>query len=165
MAKATAYDFTTEGFKFGDFTKTYADFNKFAADCSKLFVNGKAPSFDFEAAFSSQRKNVEALTAANQVAFQGAQAVFRRQVELVREAFDKFGSVSKDFTAPGSAEEKLVKQAELGKAAFESALANAREIGELVQKTSEDAMELISKRVAANFDEVKAALKPKAVKN
>ena len=165
MAKASAYDFTTEGFKFGDFTKTYADFNKFAADYSKLFVNGKAPSFDFEAAFSSQRKNVEALTAANQVAFQGAQAVFRRQVELVREAFDKFGSVSKDFTAPGSAEEKLAKQAELGKAAFESALANAREIGELVQKTSEDAMELISKRVAANFDEVKAALKPKAAKN
>jgi phasin family protein len=165
MAKATAYDYTSEGFKFGDFTKAYSDFNKIAADYSKLFANGKAPAFDFEAAFSSQRKNVEALTAANQLAFQGAQAVFRRQVEIVREAFDKFGSVSKDFAAPGSAEEKLAKQAELGKAAFESALANAREIGELVQKTSEDAMELISKRVAANFDEVKAALKPKAVKN
>ena len=79
MAKATAYDYAAEGFKFGDFTKAYSDFNKFAADYSKLFVNGKAPSFDFEAAFSSQRKNVEALTAANQVAFQGAQAVFRRQ--------------------------------------------------------------------------------------
>jgi hypothetical protein len=34
-----------------------------------------------------------------------------------------------------------------------------------VQKTSEDAIEVISKRVAANFDEVKAALKTKAVKN
>jgi phasin family protein len=165
MAKATASDFTTDSFKFGDFTKTYADFNKFAADYSKMFANGKAPSFDFEAAFASQRKNVEALTAANQLAFQGAQAVFRRQVELVREAFDKFGAVSKDFVAPGSAEEKLAKQAELSKVAFESALANAREIGELVQKTSEDAIEVISKRVAANFDEVKAALKNKAVKN
>jgi phasin family protein len=128
-------------------------------------VNGKAPTFDFEAAFSSQRKNVEALTAANQLAFQGAQAVFRRQVELVREAFDSFGSVSKEITAPGSAEEKLLKQAEFGKAAFESALANAREIGELVQKTSEDTIELLSKRVAANFDEVKAALKTKPTKN
>lgn len=165
MAKATASDYTAEGFKFGDFTKAYSDFNKIAADYSKLFVNGKAPSFDFEAAFSSQRKNVEALTAANQIAFQGVQALFRRQVELAREAFDSFGSVSKEFSAPGSAEEKLVKQAEFGKAAFESALANAREIGELVQKTSEDAMELISKRVAANFDEVKAALKTKPVKN
>jgi len=165
MAKANAYEFTTEAFKFGDFTKAYADFNKFAADYSKMFANGKAPSFDFETAFSSQRKNVEALTAANQLAFQGAQAVFRRQVELVREAFDKFGTVSKDFVAPGNPEEKLAKQAELGKAAFESALANAREIGELVQKTSEDAMQVISKRVAANFDEVKAALKTKAVKN
>ncbi|HEY7688613.1 MAG TPA: TIGR01841 family phasin [Dongiaceae bacterium] len=164
MAKATAYD-AAESFKFGDFTKAYTDFNKFASDYSKLFVNGKAPTFDFEAAFSSQRKNVEALTAANQLAFQGAQAVFRRQVELVREAFDSFGSVSKEFTAPGSTEEKLVKQAEFGKAAFESALANAREIGELVQKTSEDAIELISKRVAANFDEVKAALKTKPTKN
>jgi phasin family protein len=165
MAKATAFDFTADTFKFGDFTKAYADFNKIAADYSKLFVNGKAPSFDFEAAISSQRKNVEALTAANQVAFQGAQAVFRRQVELVREAFDKFGSVSKEFTTPGSAEDKLAKQAELGKVAFESAVANARELGDLVQKASDDAFEVISKRVAANFDEMKSALKSKVAKS
>ena len=161
MAKASAYDFASEGFKFGDFTKTYADFNKFAADYSKMFANGKAPSFDFEAAFSSQRKNVEALTAANRVAFEGVQTVLRRQTELAREAIEELSSLSKEFTSAGSAEDKLAKQADAAKAAFETALANTRELAGLVQKAGDEAVSVISKRVVANFDEMKSALQPK----
>jgi phasin family protein len=161
MAKATSPLFETESLKMPDFSKFYADFNKAAADFGKLFVNGKAPIFDFEAAFASQRKNVEALTAANRVAVEGAQAVLRRQAELVREAIEELSAVSKEFTAAGSAEDKLVKQTDLAKSAFETALANVRELAGLVQKTSDEAVSVISKRVVDNFDEVKSALQPK----
>ena len=130
MAKATNPMFDTEAFKVPDFTKFYGDFNKAAADFGKLFVNGKAPMFDFEAAIAAQRKNVEAFTAANRIAVEGTQAVLRRQAELVREAIEELSSVSKEFTAAGSAEDKLLKQAELAKSAFENALANvARALG------------------------------------
>jgi len=161
MAKATNPLFDTEAFKVPDFTKFYGDFNKAAADFGKLFVNGKAPMFDVEAAFAAQRKNVEALTAANRVAVEGAQAVFRRQAELVREAIEELSTVSKEFSAAGSPEDKLLKQTELAKSAFETALANARELAGLVQKTSDEAVSVISKRVVDNFDEMKTALQPK----
>ncbi len=161
MAKATYPTFDVESVKMPDFSKFYGDFNKIAADFGKLFVNGKAPLFDVEAAIAAQRKNVEALTAANQVAFQGAQAVFRRQAELVREAVDEMTKVSKEFTAAGSTEDKLVKQAELAKTAFATALSNIREISGLVQKANDEAVAVISKRVVDNFDEVKSALAPK----
>jgi phasin family protein len=161
MAKATNPMFETEAFKVPDFTKFYGDFNKAAADFGKLFVNGKAPMFDFEAAVAAQRKNVEAFTAANRIAVEGTQAVLRRQAELVREAIEELSSVSKEFTAAGSAEDKLLKQTELAKTAFESALANVRELSGLVQKASDEAVSVISKRVVDNFDEVRTALQPK----
>jgi phasin family protein len=161
MAKATNPMFDTEAFKVPDFAKFYGDFNKAASDFGKLFANGKAPMFDFEAAVAAQRKNVEAFTAANRIAIEGTQAVLRRQAELVREAIEELSSVSKEFTAAGTAEDKFVKQAELAKSAFENALANVRELSGLVQKASDEAVSVISKRVVDNFDEVKTALQPK----
>ncbi|MGE0118101.1 MAG: phasin family protein [Dongiaceae bacterium] len=163
MAKANPSfpSFDTEAFKVPDFSKFYGDFNKAAADFGKLFVNGKAPLFDVEAAIASQRKNVEALTTANRVAVEGVQAVLRRQAELAREAIEELSAASKEFTSAGSAEDKLLKQTELAKSAFETALANIREIAGLVQKTSDEAVSVISKRVVDNFDEVKSALQPK----
>ena len=161
MAKATNPMFDTESFKVPDFAKFYGDFNKAAADFGKLFVNGKT-SFDFEAAIASQRKNVEAFTAANRIAVEGTQAVLRRQAELVREAIEELSSVSKEFTAAGSPEDKFLKQTELAKTAFETAIANVRELSGLVQKASDEAVSVISKRVVDNFDEVKSALQPKA---
>ena len=161
MAKATNPLFDTESLKMPDFSKFYGDFNKAAADFGKMFVNGKAPMFDVEAAIASQRKNVEALTAANRVAVEGAQAVFRRQAELIREAVEELSTASKEFTANGSAEDKFLKQTESAKAAFETALANVRELTGIVQKASDEAVSVISKRVVDNFDEVKSALQPK----
>src|SRR5215475_14990679 len=129
--------------------------------CALPIFNGKAPLFDVEAAIATQRKNVEALTAANRVAFEGVQAVFRRQAELVRESVDELSKASKEFTAASSTEDKLAKQAELAKSAFETALANVRELSEIVQKAGEEAVSVLSKRVVDNFDEVKTALQPK----
>src|SRR5262249_4319601 len=150
-----------ETLKTPDFSRFYTDFNKAAGEFGKFFINGKAPLFDVEAAIASQRKNVEALTMANRVAFEGVQAIMRRQAELVRETVEELSKASKEFTAAGSAEDKLAKQAELAKSAFETALANARELSEIAQKASEEAVSVISKRVVDNFDEVKTALQHK----
>lgn len=160
MAKTTS-TFDPAGMNMPDFSKVYTDFNRTAAEFSKLFVNGKTPHFDVDAAVAAQRKNVEAFTAAGQVAFQGAQAVVRRQFELMREAADEFSKASKDFTTSDAPEAKFAKQAEMGKAAFESAVANMRELGGLVQRTNIEAAEVISKRVADNFDEIKSAFERK----
>jgi phasin family protein len=162
MAKAESALFDVENVKFPDFTRFYADFTKLATDFGKFFVNGKTPLFDVEAAFAAQRKNVEAFAAANRVAFEGAQAVLRRQTELAREAVEDLSSLSKEITAAGSAEDKLIKQADAAKATFETALANVRELAGMVQKASDEAVSVISKRVVANFDEIRSALQPKA---
>jgi hypothetical protein len=97
MAKAQTIE--NEFVKVPDFTQFQAEFSKWAGDFGKYFVNGKAPSFDFDAVFALQRKNVEAFTAANQLAFDGVKAVAQRQAEIARKAFEEFGKVTKELTA------------------------------------------------------------------
>ena len=161
MAKAQTTS-ETETVAFPDFTKTpdfakmQAEFGKWFGDYTKAF-NGKSNVVDFDAIFAAQRKNFEVLTAANQAAFEGVKAVAQRQAEIARKAVEEFGKVAKELAEPASAEEKLVKQAEIAKAGFEQAITNVREITGLVQKSNSEVAELIQGRVAAQIDEVKAA--------
>ena len=156
MAKAQTVE--NEFVKVPDFTQFQAEFNKWAGDFGKYFVNGKAPSFDFDAVFALQRKNVEALTAANQLAFDGVKAVAQRQAEIARKAFEEFGKVTKELTAAGTPEDKFAKHADITKAAFEEGLANLRELVDTLQKSQAEAVNVLSKRVVANIEDVKAAV-------
>jgi phasin family protein len=148
----------TDFVKVPDLSQFQAEFSKWAGDFGKYFANGKAPSFDFDAVFALQRKNVEALTAANQLAFDGVKAVAQRQAEIARKAFEDFGKVTKDLTAASTPVDKFAKQADLTKAAFEDTLANIRELIDTLQKAQSDAVDVLTKRIAANLDEMKAVV-------
>ena len=161
MAKASAGFFDPEFIKVPDFTQFYADFNKSFAEYGKLFGNGKLPGFDVDALITAQRKNVEALTAANQVAFEGVQTIAKRQIEIARKAIEELSQVAKEFTVAGTPEDKLARQTALAKDAFEAAVANLRELSGIAQKANSEAVDLLSKRVVENLDEVKSAFAPK----
>ena len=168
MAKAqTTFENTTTptfpDFTKFDFTKIQADFGKWFGDYSKAFANGKG-FFDIDGVVAAQKKNFEVLTAANQVAFEGVKAVAQRQAEIARKAVEDFSKVAKELAEPTSAEEKLVKQAEITKAGFEQAVSNLREITGLVQKSGEEVADLIQGRFVAQIDEVKAAIAKAAKK-
>jgi len=156
--------FKPDYFKVPDFGQFQADFNRWVGDFSKSFTNGKAPTVDLEGVFAYQRKNFEAFTSANQLAFDGVKAVAQRQAELAREAVEDFSKLAKELSAPASVEEKLVKQAEIAKSAFEQALSTMREMSATLSKSNTQAMEVVSKRVADSFDEVKTAFAKTAKK-
>ena len=100
-------------------------------DFTKIAGQFKMPNFNADALIEAQRKNIEAVTAANRIALEGAQALTQRQVEIVRQAWDESASVLESLTAAGKPEEKLAKQAELAKQALEQGLANLRELSEM----------------------------------
>lgn len=147
-----------------DFTNLQADFGKWFGDYTKNFSNGTAAFFDFEDVVAAQRRNFEALTAANQAALEGVKAVAQRQAEMARKAVEEFGKVAKELAEPASAEEKLVKQAEITKAGFEQAIANVRDLTDLMRKSNTEVAALIQGRFVAQIDEVKVALTKAAKK-
>jgi len=155
MAKTqTAFDYDV--FKMPDFSQLQADYTRMVSEFGKMFANGKMPMVDVDAVTASQRKNIEAVQAANQVAFEGYQAVARRQAEIVREASEELQSLLKEL-AGVSADERIAKQADAVKVLFQNAVANTNELATMVQKANSEAASLINKRVSENLDEVKSA--------
>lgn len=130
----------------------------FDFDLTKLLGDFKVPGVDFESIIASQRKNIEAVTAANQLAVEGLQAVLRRQAEIIRQSIEEASSLVGDLTSPSAPEEKAAKQADLVKSAFEKALANIKELSEMVAKSNSEAAEVLTKRVSESLEEVKSAI-------
>jgi phasin family protein len=123
-------------------------------DATQAFGDFRVPGFDVQAIVESQRKNLEAFTQANQLAAEGVQAVARRQVEIVQQAFADVSGLFREWTQPGAPQERLAKNAEVAKAAFEKSLANARELAELATKANTEAFNVISSRFTESLEEV-----------
>ncbi|HUM93469.1 MAG TPA: phasin family protein [Candidatus Competibacter sp.] len=135
-----------------DFSKF--DFSKY--DMTKMLGDVKIPGFDMEAIMTAQRKNIEALNAANQAAVQGLQAVAQRQAEILSQAMGEVSSIGQQLASAGNAQEMTAKQAELVRKAFEQALANMRELAEMVSKSNTEAFAIINKRVNESLQELKS---------
>jgi phasin family protein len=142
-----------------DFTKMWGNFAIPGVDMTKMFGNFQAPGVDMQALMSSQRKNMEALTQANKLALEGMQAVFKRQAEIIKQSIEESASAGRDMASGStSPQDKVAKQTEITKVAFEKALSNARELSEIVAKANGEAVDLLNKRFAAMLDEFKDAV-------
>jgi phasin family protein len=133
-------------------------------DFSKAFAGFTLPGFDVEAVLASQRKNIEALTQANQLAVEGVQAVARRQAEIAREAIDEASTVLRDIAQPSAPQERVAKNADLLKQGFERSLATAREITLMLTKANTQAFDVVAKRVAEGLEEIRDEAKKRAAK-
>jgi phasin family protein len=122
----------------------------------------KLPGFDVNTVVDIQRRNVEALTAANQTVVQGLHTVARRQGEIARQSVKQFQDLLSVKPSSTSVEETLVKQIDVAKTSYEKTVADARELGDIVAKVGSEAVDILSRRVIASLDEVKAAARPKA---
>ena len=124
-------------------------------DFTKALGDLRVPGLDVDALVAAQRKNLEALTQANQLAVEGVQAVARRQVEIARQAVEEYTSLLRELSTPVAPEDRLAKQVDVVKGAVEKGLANARELTELATKANTEAFNVINKRFTEGLDEVR----------
>ena len=137
-----------------------ADFGNgmdFGVDFGKFAEQFKIPGVDSEALVENQRRNLEAVTKANQVAFAGAQAVVQYQAEILRRTMDQTTKAVQEMSKPGKIEDVWAKQAELLKGAYEQGLANLRALTELSTKVNAQAADLLTHRVSDSLGELKGA--------
>ncbi len=116
------------------------------------------PMIDADAIMQSQRRNFEVLTQANQICYEGVQAVAQRQAEIVRKSFEDCSRVMQEMAKPGDMEDRLARQADVAKDAYQASVANLRELTELSVKSNSEAAELLNKRVAEAFEEFRGIL-------
>jgi phasin family protein len=135
------------------------DMTKLTADMTKLMGGMKLPGVDAAGMVESQRRNIEALTAANNLAVEGMQAVAKRQAEILRASLEEMTKASGELMTAGGPEDAMAKQAEMTKRAFAKAITNMRELAELVAKSNNEACDVINKRVAEGLDELRDSIK------
>ena len=112
---------------------------------------------DFTKMATEFRMPGEALSAANQLALEGVQAVMRRQAEIVRQMMDEARGIMTEMMSVGAPEEKVAKQADLFKTTFEKTVANMKELSEMIAKSNTEAAETLAKRVSESLEEMKSA--------
>ena len=107
---------------------------------------------------AAQRKNAEAIVQISQLALDGMQHAWRRQLDFVREAIGELSSLVVELgEANGSLDLRVARQSDYAKQSFDRVLSNARELTELTTKSANEAMSLVSQRLTEGLDELHRA--------
>jgi phasin family protein len=129
-------------------------------DFSKMFKDMKVPAMpDMEAVLAAHKRNLEALSEANRVALEGAQAVARRHMEIMQSTMTGLTDTLKSMSVTEAPAARAAKQAELLKQAYENAVSNTRELGDLIQKSNTEAMAKLNHRFSEAMSEMKTLFK------
>jgi len=130
--------------------------NPFDFDVTKIFADFRFQPFDVEAAWAAQRRNLEALSQANQLAVESMQTLAKRQIELTRETFEGFSALWRDMATPASTEDRIAKNTEYMKQMLEKGVKHTGEIATITAKAGTKAAEILHKRANESLDEMRA---------
>ena len=140
----------------GAFKNPFADF-----DFSKIAGEFKFPMVNVETVIETSRKNFTAMTTASTAAVESMKTVATRQSDMFRAAMEDFSKHGSDVMSAATIEEKAAKQIDFAKKSYELAVSNTKELTDLYTKSSTEAFEALSARVAELTEEVKAAIAKK----
>lgn len=110
------------------------------------------PKFNVEALVAMQRANLETVVAAQRIVFDLAQTVAKRNAEMVKEMFQRAGTMTRGADMGGQPQ-AYVDEA---KSAMEKVMADVKETMDLGIKAQSEVVDLFVKRATRNFEDVKA---------
>ena len=113
---------------------------------------------DMEGLLGAYRRNIEVFTMANRVAMEGAQAVARRNMEILQQSMAEMSEAVALLSTPDSPPQRAAKYAELVRSAYERAVSNAKELSDLIQRANGEAVEILNRRFMEAMEEMRAVM-------
>jgi phasin family protein len=121
----------------------------------------KIAPFDMTKIMEHQHKNLEAMTKSWQAMAGGANEIAKKQRAILDEAVKDVTAMVHDYKPGGSPQDMMAKQAEFAKKAMEAAIANTRDIAELVQKSTTEAFKIVQDRMKESYEEIRTTVEKK----
>jgi phasin family protein len=121
----------------------------------------KVPAIDTSKILEHHQRNLEAMTRSWQSVAGGATAVANKQREILEGAMKDIGEMVKEYRPTGSPQEMFAKQTDLARKTMEAAIANTRDIAELVQKSGSEALKIINERMQESYEEIRTGMEKK----
>jgi hypothetical protein len=122
------------------------------ADVTKIIEHFKLPGVDLPAIVESGRKNMDALVEANKAAYEGLQALARKQTEMLTDAMQKIQQAAE----PGSG-----KSQETAREAYQKTLADMKELADIVRRSQTEAMTKVTDRAIEHLRELRKMFESK----
>lgn len=123
---------------------------------ARMFENLRMPAMpDMDLMLGAYRRNLEALSAANRVALEGAQQVARRNMEIMQQTMSEMTDAMRGLASAESPQDRAGKQAEMLKGAYERAVQHMKELADLIQHSSGEALDVLNQRFAEAVDEAR----------
>lgn len=130
------------------------------SEMTRRFTEMRFPTMipDSSALLAAHRRNMEVLSNANRLALEGAQAVARRHMEIMQSTMTELSDHVRELTTTESPQARAARQADLVKKSYERAVANIKDLSELIQRSNTEALHVLSDRFREAMDEVKVLL-------
>ena len=149
-----------------DFTSAMDQARQAGEEFTKMFSAMKLPAAPgMEALLAVQKRNMDALSAANRIALEGAQTVAKRHMEIMQQTMAELGDTMQALTAAESPQDKAATQAELLKKAYERAVSNTKEMSDLIQRANGEAVGQLNQRFTEAMEEMKALMAKAGVRS
>ncbi len=139
-----------------DATQPFTDMFK------KIGEQLKVPAFDMSKMMEHHQKNLEAMTRSWQAVAGGASEVAQKQKEIFEAAMKDMAEMAQSYKPGGNPQEVMAKQSEFAKKAMEAAIANTKDIAELVQKSSTEAFKIVQDRMKESYEEIRSSVEKKS---
>lgn len=130
------------------------DPNHFVDMFAALGRDLKMPQVDVDKIIDHHRKNLEALEKASRSAAAGASDVFARQREMLEQTLGEVRQMSTGMQMPGNPRELIDRQSEFARKSFEAAVKNASDIGEVISRSSTEAIDILRTRIKEAMEEM-----------
>lgn len=111
---------------------------------------------DADKVLAAQQRNIDAFASASQIVVDGAKALAQRQSEIVQSSVDQWMAASQGAFALKPGEFVPADQVTKVKTAYETAVANTKEMTEIAMKAQGEAASVLTKCFMANIDDMKA---------
>ncbi len=115
-------------------------------DLTKTFEQLKLPGVGMSSIFDANRKDVEALAAANQMAFEALQGLARTQTDMLTQAMQSAQALASGQRAAGQKPVDAVRYTEAAQKSWQKMLVDMKALAEMAQKSQTEAMAGLTER-------------------
>jgi phasin family protein len=113
-------------------------------------------TIDADKVLAAQQRNIDAIANASQIVVDGAKALAQRQSEMVQSSVDQWMAAGQGAMTLKPGEFVPTEQMTKVKSAYESAVANAKEMTDIAMKAQSEAASVLTKCFMANIEDMKA---------
>jgi phasin family protein len=113
---------------------------------------------DMQSMMDQGRKTFQAITEAQQLCMESLQVIAQRQAEIMSQMVKDQSEIAREIASETTPENKIAKGADLIRKSYEKTVVGAREMTDMMHKSTREAGDILNRRVNVALNEIKSSV-------